>query len=264
MNLTPKTLSLLAVAASAAAGVATLVWLPVVVDQFTITGYRPDGYRWAPLPYIVLAILAIVFRRTCVGAAISLIGALVLGGLGVYAKLYVAPDAYTVLFLPYILLTGCGVVLFAQWVRWTVMQGTSAMKMDFKSILLKAFKSFIVGAGGCLGGGFVGLFLGVTCGGNNLLPFGIGYDLGGSLGAVIGGVFGGGIGAFMGRGLMSHTGNLLWSLCGAALGAVPVVAVWFLQGEMSLFAVITLISAGAVVGLEAGKRIRNRSRPRKK
>ncbi len=133
---------------------------------------------------------------------------------------------------------------------------------------------FIVGAGGCLAGGFVALLLGATYAGNYPLPFEIGQlrgnELGGVLGAVIGGVFGASLGAFKVSGL-SHAGNLLWSLCGAALGAVPFVAVLFLLTEMWFhltgmwfFALIILVPAGAVVGLEAGKRIRNRSRPGKK
>jgi hypothetical protein len=109
---------------------------------------------------------------------------------------------------------------------------------------------FIIGAGGCLAGGFVGLLLGATYAGNYPLPFEMGplrgYENGGVLGAVIGGVFGTSMGAFKVSGLMSHAGNLLWSLCGAALGGVPVVAVLFLLTEMWPFALITLIPAGAV------------------
>ena len=121
MNLTPKTLSLLAVAVSTTAAVAALVSLPVLADRFSLT-WAGDAYLLTPLPYIVLAILAIIFRRTVAGAAISLIGALVLGGLGVYG-MYATPDAMGIGFLPFVLLIGCGVILLAQLVRRAVMQG---------------------------------------------------------------------------------------------------------------------------------------------
>ena len=121
MNLTPKTLSLLAVAASATAAVASLVSLPVLADKFGLT-WADDAYLITPLPYIVLAILAIIFRSTVAGAAISLIGALVLGGLGVLG-MHATPDAMGIGFLPFVLLIGCGVILLAQLVRRAIMQG---------------------------------------------------------------------------------------------------------------------------------------------
>lgn len=114
-------MSLLAVAASAAAAAASLVSLPVLADRFSLT-WRGEFYLLTPLPYIVLAILAIIFRSTVAGAAISLIGALVLGGLGVYG-MYATPDAMGIGFLPFVLLIGCGVILLAQWVRRAIMLG---------------------------------------------------------------------------------------------------------------------------------------------
>ncbi len=118
MKSTPKTLSLLAVAASATAAVASLVSLPVLADQFSLT-WAGDAYLLTPLPYIVLAVLAIIFRSTVGGAAISLIGALVLGGLGVYG-MYATTEAMGIALLPLVLLIGCVVILLAQLVRRAV------------------------------------------------------------------------------------------------------------------------------------------------
>jgi len=118
MKSTPKTLSLLAVAASATAAVASLVSLPVLADQFSLT-WAGDAYLLTPLPYIVLAVLAIIFRSTVGGAAILLIGALVLGGLGVYG-MYATTEAMGIALLPLVLLIGCVVILLAQLVRRAV------------------------------------------------------------------------------------------------------------------------------------------------
>ena len=85
----------------------------------------PEGgefYLLTPLPYIVLIILVIIFRSTVADAAISLIGALVLGGLGIY-EMYSAPDAMGIEILPFVLLIGCGVILLAQFVRRATMLG---------------------------------------------------------------------------------------------------------------------------------------------
>jgi len=120
-NLTPKTLSLLAVAASAVAAVTSLVSLPVLAERFGLT-WGGKFYLLTPLPYIVLAILAIIFRSTVAGAAISLIGALVLGALGVYG-MYATTDAMGIGILPFALLIGCGVILLAQLVRGAIMLG---------------------------------------------------------------------------------------------------------------------------------------------
>ncbi len=75
MNLAQKTLLAVTVAVSVAAVVATLM------IRFDAGGGQ---YLWAQLPYVLIVILAIVFRKTVAGATISLIGAVIIGGFGVY------------------------------------------------------------------------------------------------------------------------------------------------------------------------------------
>ena len=126
---------------------------------------------------------------------------------------------------------------------------------------------FLVGAGSCLAGSIVGLLLGATYGGNNPLPFQFGdfrgYEAGGMLGAVIGGIPGAALGAFLGSRLLSHAGYFVWSLCGAVLGAVPVVCILFLLTGVWYIALLIIAPGGAVLGLEVGKRLRNPPLPGK-
>jgi hypothetical protein len=117
---------------------------------------------------------------------------------------------------------------------------------------------FLTALGGCLAAGVLGLLLGATYGGNHPLPFEIswlrGYELGGVLGAMLCGLCGAALGAFSASRLLSQAGNVLWSLGGAVLGAVPAGAALFLLPDAWFFAFIGLVPPGAVVGLEAGKR----------
>ena len=78
-------------------------------------------YPMTLVPYVVLVILAIVFRRTVPGATISLLGALALGGFGVFTT-YTAKDEMTIALLPYVLLAGSGLLLLAQLVmrKWRI------------------------------------------------------------------------------------------------------------------------------------------------
>jgi hypothetical protein len=122
MSLTAKTLLALTVAVSAAAAVATLASLPSLAERFRLTWGWGD-YLWVALPYALLMILAIVFRQTDAGAGISLIGALLIGGLGVFA-MYNTLDAMGVGFIPLYLFACCGLVLLAQLVRWVRMRHT--------------------------------------------------------------------------------------------------------------------------------------------
>jgi len=123
MNLTLKTLLALTVVISAAAAVATLVSLPSQADRFSLTCGWEDCL-WVTLPYVVLMILAIVFRKTVAGATISLIGALMIGGFGVFA-MYNTPDAMGIGLVPFFLIAGCGVLLLAQLVRWARIRRTN-------------------------------------------------------------------------------------------------------------------------------------------
>ena len=122
MNLTPKALSLLAIVVSGAAAVASLARIPVLAERFGVLSWGRDFYLLTWLPYVVLALLAILFRGTVTGGTISLIGALVLGGFGIYC-MYTAQDALTISFLSFLLLIGCGVILLAQLVRAAAMKG---------------------------------------------------------------------------------------------------------------------------------------------
>jgi hypothetical protein len=102
------------------AAIATLVILFSVRAPDPAMGYKP--YVEAPVPYVALVILALVFRKTLSGAVTSLIGAAVLGGWGVYWS-YGWRDAMELALLPYTLLAGCGVLLLAQLIRWAIMRG---------------------------------------------------------------------------------------------------------------------------------------------
>ncbi len=92
------------------------------------------------------------------------------------------------------------------------------------------------------------------------------------VGGLIGGVLGAAVGAFGGGRLLSLAG-LLWSLCGAVLGALPVAVVGVLNlptqvgdigvSDIALIIMWTLVPGGAVLGLEVGKRLRKPSQPGK-
>jgi len=118
MPLTLKTLLALTVSISAAAAVATLVGIVFQADRFSLTtGWDSDVFPWPVWPYVVLVILTIIFRKTVTGATISLIGALMIGGYGVFAT-YTADNAKDIGFTPLVLFAGCVVMLLAQLVRW--------------------------------------------------------------------------------------------------------------------------------------------------
>ena len=123
MNLIPKILLALTAAISAAAAVATLVSLPLQADRFRLS-WGVDTYVWTTLPYVALLILAAAFRKTVPGAMISLIGALMIGGFGVFAT-YNTRDAMGIGLAPFVLFAGCGVVLLVQLVRWARMRHTN-------------------------------------------------------------------------------------------------------------------------------------------
>ncbi len=112
MNLAQKTLLAVTVAVSVAAVVATLT------IRFDAGGGQ---YLWAQLPYVLIVILAIVFRKTVAGATISLIGAVIIGGFGVYAW-HTMPLADAVFAPPFLSVVGCGTVLLLQLVRWVWMR----------------------------------------------------------------------------------------------------------------------------------------------
>jgi hypothetical protein len=116
----PKAVTAGAVAVAVGAAIATLVILLSLRAPDPAMGYAP--YLLGPLPYVALIILALVFRRTFPGAVISLIGALVLGGWGVYWT-YGWRDAIELALLPLVLFAGCGVLLLVQLIRWAVMRG---------------------------------------------------------------------------------------------------------------------------------------------
>jgi hypothetical protein len=120
MKQATKTFTAVAAAVAVGAAIATLVILLGLRAPDPSMGYEP--YVMAPMPYLALLILALVFRRTLPGAVISLIGALLLSGWGVYWS-YGWRDASELALLPYIMLAGCGTVLLAQLIRWAMMQG---------------------------------------------------------------------------------------------------------------------------------------------
>ena len=122
MNLIPKILLALTAAVSAAAAVATLMILPSQAVRFSLI-WGWEDYLWVTLPYVVLMILAIVFRKTVAGATISLIGALLIGVFGVFGT-YSTPDALGIGLVPLFLFAGCGVVLLVQLVRSASKRGT--------------------------------------------------------------------------------------------------------------------------------------------
>ena len=93
MNLKLKTLLALTIAIYAAAAVATLVGVVFQADRFSLTtGWDSDVFPWPVWPYVVLVILAIIFRKTVQGATISLISSLMIGGYGVF-RTYTAASA---------------------------------------------------------------------------------------------------------------------------------------------------------------------------
>jgi hypothetical protein len=124
--MSPKALLALTVAISAASAVAVLAGLPVLAERFSLT-WGGEFYLWTPLPYVVLVILAIVFGKTAPGATISLSGALVLCGFGVFVT-FTTRDAMGIAMLPFVLLVGCAVVLLAQLARWAVTRGMHGRK----------------------------------------------------------------------------------------------------------------------------------------
>ena len=124
MNHISKSLFVLAVASSLTAAVVTLVSLPVLADRFSLT-WGGEFYLLTPLPYVVLLIQSIVFRGTTFGATVSLIGALLLGGVGICVT-YTAKDAMSIAMLPFTLCAGCGVVVVTQLVRWAITRRPSA------------------------------------------------------------------------------------------------------------------------------------------
>ena len=114
MNLTSKTLLALTVAISATAAVATVVGIVFQVDKFSLTtGWDSDVFPWPVWPYVVLVILAVVFRKTVPGATISLLGTLMIGGYGVF-RTYTAAYAKDIGFTPLVLFAGCVVMLLTQ------------------------------------------------------------------------------------------------------------------------------------------------------
>jgi len=121
MNLTSKTLLALTVAIYATAAVATLVGIVFQVDRFSLTtGWDSDVFPWPVWPYVALVVLAIIFKKTVLGATISLVGALMIGGYGVF-ETYTAANAKDIGFTPLVLFAGCVVMLLAQLVCWGVM-----------------------------------------------------------------------------------------------------------------------------------------------
>jgi hypothetical protein len=120
VNLTSKILLVLTVAISATAAVATLVGVMFQADRFSLTtGWDSDIFPWPVWPYMLLVILAIIFRKTVPGATISLIGALMIGVYGVF-RTYTAANAKDIGFTPLVLFAGCVVMLLAQLIRWGV------------------------------------------------------------------------------------------------------------------------------------------------
>jgi hypothetical protein len=116
---TPRVLTAVALVVAVAAAIGSLVSVPGQANRFSIRA--SELYLEAPLPYVALVILALVFRTTLPGAMISLIGALVLGAWGVYWS-YGARDGIEAAMLPFVLLAGCGIVLLAQMIRWAMMR----------------------------------------------------------------------------------------------------------------------------------------------
>jgi hypothetical protein len=120
MDLLQKVLLAITAAVCTTAAVTTLVSLPSQAERFHLTWGAGD-YVWVVVPHVVMMILAISFRKTLVGAMISLTGAVIVGA-GGHVLTYSNRDAIGVGLAPFILLAGCGVVLLLQLARWALMR----------------------------------------------------------------------------------------------------------------------------------------------
>ena len=110
MTPTSKLFSALAIVIAATAAVISLISLPVLASRFKLV-WGNEFYLLMPLPYFILTVLTISFRKT--GATIALWSSLLIGGFGVYA-MHATKDAMGVGMVPIALLLGCGVVLIVQ------------------------------------------------------------------------------------------------------------------------------------------------------
>lgn len=81
--------------------------------------FGPDQYIIQAFPYLLLIFLAIACRRSVLGANISLIGSLSIGGCGVFLIYSAGGEIDTIAFTPFILVAGFLVVLFVLLVLMT-------------------------------------------------------------------------------------------------------------------------------------------------
>ena len=117
INKRPATTGIvLAVALAASVAAATATMIRVSTYPF----FGPSQYLIQAFPYLLLIVLAIACRRSVLGANISLIGSLLIGGCGVFLIYSAGGEIDTIAFTPFILVAGFFVVLLAQFVRLAI------------------------------------------------------------------------------------------------------------------------------------------------